>query len=211
MRLKNIYPFIFFAVLILNACGAAPTPDAGSDPQPNAQKPFPTPDGPSGTIIENNSASLLLSHPEFNWKLTLPADWIVTYDAGFQVNANNPDKTIFMRLQAQRWGQASDRLPNAQAYVDHWKNFSYGNVFPLFANGTQLSETTVGLDKFGGPYLQYEFDDSQKKIRYLQVYASAGGPASAMVTAWTVYSEYDKAQNIMQDIINSFELLENAQ
>ena len=116
-----------------------------------------------------------------------------------------------MRLQAQRWAQASDRLPNAQAYVEHWKNFEYGNIFPLFADGTQISETEISPDKFGGPYLQYAFDNDTKKIHYLQVYASAGGPTSATVTTWATYDAYDKAQKIMQEIIDSFELAENAQ
>jgi hypothetical protein len=162
-------------------------------------------------VIEQDASSLVLSHPEFNWTLRLPDNWTITYDAGFQINASNPDKTIFMRLQAQRWAQENDRLSDARAYIEHWKNFAFGNIFPLFADGKQISEIEISQDKFGGPYLQYEFDDSVKKIRYVQVYASAGGPSSAMVTTWTTYGEYDKAQKTMQTIIDSFELLENPQ
>jgi hypothetical protein len=141
----------------------------------------------------------------------LPDDWVVTYDSGYQVNANSADQTIFMRIQAQRWKQAEERLPNAKAYVEHWKNFTYGNVFPLYANGTQISETELSQDKFGGPYLRYEFDDSNNKVQYLQVYASAGGPSSAMLSTWVSYDEYDSAQSTMQAIIDSFELLEESQ
>lgn len=206
MKIKSFY--IFLAMLALAACGS---PGSVEEPQANQQQSFPTLAAPSGTVVKNDASNLVLSHPEFNWTVTLPDNWIIAYDAGFQINANNPDKTIFMRLQAQRWAQESDRLPDARAYVEHWKNFAYGNIFPLFADGKQVSEVEISPDKFGGPYLQYDFDNSAKKIRYVQVYASAGGPGSAMVTTWTTYDEYDKAQKTMQTIINSFELLENAQ
>jgi hypothetical protein len=32
-----------------------------------------------------------------------------------------------------------------------------------------------------------------------------------MVTTWTTYDSFDKAKNVMQSIIDSFELTENAQ
>ena len=102
-------------------------------------------------------------------------------------------------------------MPDAKSYVEHWKDFTYGNVFPLYANGTQVSEAEIGQDKFGGPYLQFEFDDSKKELHYLQVYASAGGSTSAMLTTWTSYESYEKAKNIMQDTINSFALTEASQ
>ena len=207
MKAKTFYLFIPLMLLTLTACGLF---NKTKEPQVNDQQVYPTLDAPSGTVVEKVSSSLMLSHPEFNWKLTLPNDWTITYDAGYQVNANSPDQTIFVRLQSQRW-KGSERPSSAQAYVEHWKNFSYGNVFPLFANGTQVSETEVGQDKVGSPYLQYEFDDGNKKVRYLQIYASAGGPTSAMVTTWTTYDSFDKAKNVMQSIINSFELTENAQ
>ncbi len=208
MKTKIFYLLTTLMMLVLTACGS---PSSTEGPQVNDQQAFPTLDAPSGTVIENNTSGMVLSHPDFAWTFTLPADWQVTYDAGYQVNANSADKTIFVRLQAQRWREAVDRIPNARAYVEHWENFSHGNIFPMFADGTKISETEIGRDKIGGPYLQFEFDDSNKQVRYLQVYASAGGPTSAMITTWALYGDYDSAQKTMQEIIDSFELLENAQ
>ena len=210
MKIRCCFMFVFLMtlMLIVTACGS---PNVADESQAPTLQAFPTLAGPSGTVIENQALGSVLSHPDFGWTVTVPDDWNITYDAGYQINANNPDKTIFVRLQAQRWAQESDRVSNARDYVAHWKNFSHGNIFPLFADGTQVSETEIGLDKFGGPYLQYEFDDGRKQIRYLQVYASAGGPSSAMVTTWTIYNDYDQAQATMQKIIDSFELLENVQ
>lgn len=208
MRTKNFYIFLFIMLLIPMACNFA---NSEGKPPANTQQPFPTLDAPSETVIQKSASGMTLSNPNFNWTVTLPSDWTIAYDAGYQINANNPDQTIFVRLQAQRWKDESERLPDAKAYVDHWKNFSHGNVFPLFADGSQVSETEVSADKFGGPYLQYEFDSTVKQMRYLQVYASSGGPNSTMISTWTSSNEYDKNKKIMQDIIDSFELLENTQ
>jgi hypothetical protein len=143
--------------------------------------------------------------------MELPEDWAVSYDSGYRVQAASPDQQVFVHLQAQRWKQTADRFPDARSYVEHWKNFAYGDVFPLYANGTQVAEAEFGHEKFGGPYLRFEFDDSQKGIRYVQVYASAGGPSSAMLTAWASYAAYEDADAIIQDIIDSFALTEASQ
>lgn len=184
-----------------------PTPTAVTGPPGT----LPTAEAPTGTTLEIASDLMLLSHSEFGWQVALPASWIITYDAGFQLEAQSPDKSTFARVQAQRWETAEARLPDARTYVDHWKNFAYGDVFPLFANGEQLSETEVGQGKPGGPYLQYEFQDSQRGLYYMQLYASAGGPASAMVTVWTVEDGNEAVQEPMLAIINSFALVENSQ
>ena len=175
---------------------------------PDASQPLPTPPVPSGTVMEADTSWLRLSHPLFNWQLVLPQNWVIAYDSGYELLANSPDETVFMRLQAQLWPQAEARLPNARAYVNHWKQFIYGDVFPLYADGIQISESELSQNKLGGPYLAYEFHDSNKGIHYLQLYASADGPSSALVSTWTTDDEYDTAQNVMQEILNSFELLE---
>ncbi|MAU01576.1 MAG: hypothetical protein CL608_30935 [Anaerolineaceae bacterium] len=173
-----------------------------------APLPLPTATVPSGTIIESDASSLLLSHPEYLWQLTLPANWVVTQDSGFMLRANSPDETVFMRLQAQLWPQPEARLASAEAYVNHWKQFVYGDVFPLYADGQQIAESEVSEDKFGGPYLAYEFHNSGKGIHYLQLYASAGGPNSVLVSTWTTDDDFENTLGVMQEIINTFELVE---
>lgn len=195
-------------LLIVSACGA---PTTAGVPSSATQQQIATPSEPSGTVIENEGSYQILSHPNFSWTVTLPDDWMITYDSGYQVQAASADGQVFLRIQAQRWKQEADRLPDARSYVEHWKDFTYGNVFPLYANGSQVSETEIGQDKFGGPYLHYEFDDNKKEVRYLQVYASAGGPSSAMLTIWTSYGEYEGARTVLQSIIDSFRLTETSQ
>jgi hypothetical protein len=195
-------------LLSVSACGAPTTPGV---PSSATQQQIATPSEPSGTVIEKEGPNQVLSHPNYNWTITLPENWVITYDSGYQMQAASADGQVFLRLQAQRWKQQTDRFPDARSYVEHWKDFTYGNVFPLYANGTQVSETEIGQDQFGGPYLQYEFDDSKKELRYLQVYASGGGPSSAMLSVWTSYAEYDDAKSVMQSILESFGLTETSQ
>lgn len=196
-------------ILILVGCSApAPTEAALSSPQPSA---IPTPAEPSGTVIKQEASDLVLSHPNFYWSLRIPGDWVITYDSGYQVMANSPDQAISLRLQAQRWKSPDKRLPDARAYVDHWKNFELGDVFPLYANGTQLSETEISPDKYGGPYLRYEFEYSKKQVHYLQVYASAGGPSSAVLTVWTAHDKFEEVRSVMETILESFALTEEVQ
>ena len=166
-----------------------------------------TPTEPSGTVIRNEGQNLVLSHPEFYWTLTLPQDWVVTYDTGFELEANNAAETALMHLVSQTW-LTKDRKPNARAYVDYWKNSTYGDIFPILADGTMLSEAEISPDKFGGPYLRYEFDDSKHGIRYLQVYASGGGPNSIVLTVWTKNADFSKVQSVLEAILNSVELLQ---
>lgn len=168
----------------------------------------PPPSQPSGTVHTPSEAGLHLSHPEFLWQITLPADWVIIYDSGYELHAHNPDQTIFVRLQAQRWPDRDARPADAQAYVEHWRNFVYGDVFPLFAAGEQLSEQVMMPEKVGGPFLAYEFHDTLKEIHHLQLYASAGGPTSVLVTTWTSTTEIDQARPLMEEILQSFDLLE---
>jgi hypothetical protein len=165
-----------------------------------------TPTEPSGTVIRNDGQKLILSHPEFYWTLTLPQDWLITRDTGFEIEANNADGTEFTHLLSQTW-LTKDRKPNAQAYVDYWKNSTYGDIFPIFAEGTLVSEAEVSPDKYGGPYLRYEFDDSKRGIHYLQVYGSGGGPSSIVLTVWAKNTDYPNIQAVLEAILNSAELL----
>jgi hypothetical protein len=165
-----------------------------------------TPTEPSGTIRKVEGQTLILSHPEFYWTLTLPQDWVISHDTGFEIEANNAGETAFMHLLSQTW-LTKDRKPNARAYVDYWKNSTYGDIFPIFAEGTLVSETEVRPDKFGGPYLRYEFDDSKKGIHYLQIYGSSSGPNSLAVTAWAKNTDYPNVQAVLEAVLNSVELL----
>jgi hypothetical protein len=172
---------------------------------------LPTAETPTGTQLSVAGEEMALSNPTFGWQMSLPADWIITYDSGFQFEANSPDQAVFVRVQAQRWETAEQRLPNARAYVDHWKNFSYGDVFPLYADGQQLSETESGQDKLGGPYLQYQFLDSVDGVHYMQLYASGGGATSAVITIWTAETSFEQFQVLLQAILTSFQLVESSE
>ena len=165
-----------------------------------------TPTEPSGTVILNDGQNLSLSHPEFYWTLMLPQDWMITYDTGFEIEANNAAETAFMHMVSQTW-LTKDRKPNARAYVDYWKNSTYGDIFPILAEGTLVGETEISQDKFGGPYLRYEFEDSKKGVHYLQVYASGGGPNSIVLTVWVKNTDYPNIQTVLEAILNSVELL----
>jgi hypothetical protein len=166
-----------------------------------------TPTEPSGTVIQDDGQSLVLLHPEFYWTLRLQRDWIITVDTGFEIEANDPDKTAFMHLIAQTW-LTKDRKPNARAYVDYWKNSAYGDIFPIFAEGQLVTETEISQDKFGGPYVHYDFNDTEKGIRYLQVYASGGGPNSIVLTVWAKNVDYPNVEAVLESILQSVELLQ---
>ena len=237
MRLKNVVFILILMMLFGSACSgdtpdtaepdaAAPTvetvetdPTSAVEPTPEPTETavtipaatLPTAEAPTGTVLELAGSDMLLAHPDFSWLVTLPADWIITYDSGFQLEANSPDQAVFTRIQAQRWETAEKQQPNARAYVDHWKNFTYGDVFPLYADGEQLAEIEVAPDKFGGPYLQYEFLDSVDGLHYFQIYASAGGPGSAMLSVWTAEDDYAAFQALMEAILPSFELVESGE
>jgi hypothetical protein len=166
-----------------------------------------TPTEPSGTVFLHEGQSLILSHPEFYWGLTLPQDWVIIHDTGFEIEAHNAGETAFMHLVSQTW-LTKDRKPNARAYVDYWKNSTYGDIFPIFADGTLVGESEISQEKFGGPYLRYEFDDSKKGIHYLQVYASGGGPNSIVLSVWASNANYPNVQTVLEAILNSVELLQ---
>jgi hypothetical protein len=167
-----------------------------------------TPTEPSGTVITDDGQSLVLSHPNFYWTLKLPRDWVITADTGFEVRANSPAKTAFMHLLSEQWENPSERPSTSRNYVDTWKTSILGDMFPPYASGDQISETEISTDKFGGPYLRYEFDDTQNGIRYLQVYSSAGGPNSIVLTVWAKNTDYSGVQADLESILNSVALLE---
>jgi hypothetical protein len=165
-----------------------------------------TPTEPSGTVILNDGQNLVLSHPEFYWAFKLPPDWVITHDSGFEIEAHNAGETAFMHMVSQTW-LTKDRKPNARAYVDYWKNSTYGDIFPVFAEGTLVGESEISKEKFGGPYLRYEFDDGKNGLCYLQVYASGGGPNSLVLTVWAKDTDYPNVQVVLESILNSVELL----
>ena len=180
---------------------AAPTPG------PTSLFRTPTPPANPGTLIKDDGTSLVLSHPGFFWTLKLPRDWIISYDRGFELFANNPQQTAFMRVFSQVWPTQQEWLPNARAYVDYWKQYPDGNLFPVFAAGTQLAESEMSPDKYGGPYLRYEFDDAKRGRRYLQVYASGGGPNSVVLTVWSKTADHEATQAVLEGILSSLALL----
>lgn len=158
--------------------------DPAGSPTPPHPHPSPTPTEHSGTIITTSDDSLTLTHPEYLSRLALPADRLVSYDTCHELHAHDPDQTIFLRLQAQRWPADAPRPSDAAAYVAHWRSTDYGDIFPLFADGDLVEEQETGPEKFGGPYLIYEFVYTTQGRHHLQVYASAGRPTAGMVTAW---------------------------
>lgn len=180
------------ASLIITSCGSSAAPA--------------TPTQPSGTVRKAEGQTLVLSHPDFYWRFSLPQDWVITQDTGFEIEANDPKQVAFTHLLSQTW-LTKDRKPDARAYVDYWKNSTHGDLFPIFADGTLVAETEVSSDKFGGPYLRYEFDDSQHGIHYLQVYGSGGGPNSLVLTVWAKSTDYPNLQVVLESILNSVELL----
>ncbi len=199
---------LIFLSLTLTNCGApltlTPGPARATNLPPRFKSPTPPPN--PGTTVTVAGQSKILSHHKFYWTLKLSQDWVITYDRGFEVLANNPSQTAFMRLLSQVW-DSNARLPTARDYVNYWKNDKYGNLFPIYAQGTQVSETEISRDKFGGPYLRYEFDDSKNGMRYLQVYASGGGPNSVVLTTWAKSADFDNVKTVLEGILGSLELL----
>lgn len=167
-----------------------------------------TPTQLSGTIVTDDGQSLVLSHPNFYWKLKLPRDWVITYDTGFQLKANNPQKTAFAHLLSQMWDNEDVRPATGRDYVNYWKHSDFGDLFPIQAQGTQTSETEINKDKFGGPYSRYEFDDAKAGWQYLQVYASGGGPNSLVVTVMAKSADFASVRDVLDRILNSAELMQ---
>ncbi len=167
----------------------------------------PTPPPNPGTVIKDDGQFKILSHPRFYWTVRLPRDWEITYDRGFEVFANNPQRTAFMRIFSQLWGTDNEPLVTSRDYVNYWKNHKYGNIFPVYAQGTQVAEAEISQDKLGGPYLRYEFDDSKKGVHYMQVYASGGGPNSVVLTCWAKSADFDSVKTTLEGILDSLELL----
>ena len=204
--------FVLIAIcFVLTACRRT----SPSSPSPSAPTGVPTSavptiaataTAPTGTVIKPEGQLLIVSHPDFYWTLKLPQDWVITHDTGFEIEANNPNQTGFIHLLSQTW-LSKDRKPNARAYVDYWKNTTYGDLFPIFAEGTLVSETEINPDRLGGPYLRYEFDDSRHGLRYAQVYAAAGGPNALVVTGRAKTADYSSVQAVLDGILNSAGLM----
>ena len=194
------------------AATRTPGPAATASNVPPTQGPTPrfrtpTPPADPGTVITNDGASLVLSHPDFLWTLRLPRDWVITYDRGFEVFANNPQGTASVRMFSQAWLSEKEWLPNARAYVNYWKQYPGGSVFPVFAAGTQLAESEVGAEKYGGPYLRFEFDAVKRGLHYWQIYASGGGPNAIVLTAWTKPGDRGATEAALESILSSVALL----
>ena len=179
------------------------TPTVG--PTPRYRTPTPPPD--SGTVITPEGLLQAIAQPIFFWTLKLPGDWRITYDRGFELFANNPQQTAFVRVFSQVWPTAQARLPNARAYVDYWKKYPGGSLFPIYADGTQVEESEISAEKYGGPYVRYVFDDAKHGLRYLQVYASGGGANSMVLTAWTKTADRERTQAALDGILSSLALL----
>lgn len=156
--------------------------------------------------IKDDGQFLILSNARFYWTLTIPRDWLTTQNNGFKFAAQQPDQLAFVRLLSQTW-VTKERRPDAQAYVDYWKNFKYGNVFPLHADGTLIGQSEISQDKFGGPYLRYEFANAKTGLHYVQVYASGGGPSSIVATVWAKDADYASRKSMLEAIINSVQVL----
>ena len=161
---------------------------------------------PPGMTVKDNGQSLVLANSVYYWSMKIPRDWLTTGNNGFEFDANQPGKLAFVHLVSTTW-LTKDRKPNAQAYVDYWKNFIYGNVFPIVAEGALVSQTELNKDRFGGPYLRYEFDDAKNGLRYVQVYASGGGPSSVVATVWAKSADYPALKSALDAIIASVEVL----
>lgn len=167
----------------------------------------PTPPPNPGTTVTAAGAYKTLSQPNFFWTMHLPQDWVVTYDRGFEILANGPDQTAFLHLVSQVWGSPQEQLPTARDFVSYWQHYKYGDIFPVYASGKQVSETEISRDKFGGPYLRYEFEDSKKGMHYVEVYASGGGPSSVVLSGWAKDAAFDTVKTTLDDILGSLELL----
>jgi hypothetical protein len=90
--------------------------------------------------------------------------------------------------------------------VQYWHDFILGDVFPVDARGDQISETEVGNGKVGGPYLRYEFEYAPRTTRYVQVYASAGGISSIVLTGWAKSTDFPAVAATLEAMIESVEL-----
>ena len=136
----------------------------------------------------------------------LPANWVITRDTGYIVEAHDPEGRAFVRLLFQHWWTQGSGPASAQAYIQYWHDFFLGDVFPVDARGVQISETEVGHGKGGGPYLRYEFEYAPRATRYVQVYASAGGINSIVLTGWAKSADFPAVAATLEAMIDSVEL-----
>ena len=138
----------------------------------------------------------------------LPPDWVVTRDTDYIVEAHKPDGKAFVRLFFQHFRSQGAGPATARDYVAYWHDFYLGDLFPLGAGGVQTSETEISQAKFGGPYLRYEFDDTLRGRRYLQVYASGGGIPSIVLTGWAKSADFPAVEPTLEAMIQSVTLPE---
>jgi hypothetical protein len=161
----------------------------------------------STTTTSNPAASTTSTTiPPVVRPFVLPGDWVATRDTGYVLEAHDPESHAFVRMLFQHWWTQGSGPASPEAYVQYWHDFILGDVFPVDARGTQISETEVGHGKVGGPYLRYEFEDAARATRYVQVYASAGGINSIVFTGWAKSAEFPAVEATLDAMIESVEL-----
>src|SRR5206468_3867898 len=105
---------------------STPTPRAANTPAPLTPTPAASPTFPAGMTAIAGAQSLVLTSTRFYWVMRIPRDWVSTENTGFEFAARDPQQRAFVHLLSQTW-LTKDRKLNAQAYIDYWKTFKYGN------------------------------------------------------------------------------------
>jgi hypothetical protein len=136
----------------------------------------------------------------------LAENWVTDRDTGYVLEGHDAESKAFVRMLFQHWRTEGHGPASAEAYVQYWHDFIWGDVFPVDARGAQVSKTEVGQGKVGGPYLRYEFDDAARGTHYVQVYASAGGISSIVFTGWAKSADFPAVQATLEAMIDSVEL-----
>jgi hypothetical protein len=136
----------------------------------------------------------------------LPESWVTSRDTGYVLEGHDAESRAFVRMLFQHWRTEGHGPASAEAYVQYWHDFIWGDVFPVDARGAQVSKTEVGQGKVGGPYLRYEFEDAARGTHYVQVYASGGGISSIVLTGWAKSADFPAVQATLEAMIDSVEL-----
>jgi hypothetical protein len=136
----------------------------------------------------------------------LPGSWVIDRDTGYVLEGHDAESRAFVRMLFQHWRTEGHGPASAEAYVQYWHDFIWGDVFPVDARGAQVSKTEVGQGKVGGPYLRYEFEDAARGTHYVQVYASGGGISSIVLTGWAKSADFPAVQATLEAMIDSVEL-----
>ena len=155
---------------------------------------------------DGSTTTTTIAFPLPTRPFVLPESWGISRDSGYVLEAHDAESRAFVRLLFHHWRTQGSGPASPQAYVQYWHDFILGDVFPVDARGAQVSETEVGSDKVGGPYLRYEFEDVPRGTRYVQVYASAGGISSIVFTGWAKSADFPAVQATLEAMIDSVEL-----